>query len=379
MRVVLCVVIAVLCWQVAFAGTAPELDVLSHEWDFGSIEQGSSKEKSFLVKNKGFDELVIDNIHSCCGYGLKTMSNWTIAPGAKAEITIVCDASRKPLGRDTKYVEILSNCVKNPHMRVAVKADIVPGTMRKVKKQNVDVAVEPITETEQVPSLTVDEIYDMVSAGKEVFILDVREKEEYTRKYISNSIRFARSAISESESDFENILRSIGKRVVIAVCCASGIRSDYITHKVKDLGYKGYNMEGGILAWEMAGYPLVSGPGSNEVIAGIPINLEEAYNNYFILFRGETLWLDLRDRPLYEKSHIKGAINIPLHELKDSLNKISKDKHIILYCSGLDCKLGQPGSEILINNGFKRGMIRIFSGGIAEWQEAGYPTDTVQQ
>jgi rhodanese-related sulfurtransferase len=255
MRIVLSFAIIALCWQYSFAGTEPELEVLSHEWDFGRIEQGTSKEKPFFVKNKGFDDLVIDNIHTCCGYGLKTMSSWTIAPGAKAEVTIVCDASRKPLGKDIRYITILSNCVKNPHMRVAVKADIVPGTPHEAKRQDVDVPADTVTETGQVPSFTVDKIYDMISTGKEVFMLDVREKGVYQVEFLPNSIRYAKSRINEDISDLENVLRSIDKKSVIIVYCAIGVNSADVVCKLQDLGYNAYNMEGGIAEWQEAGYP----------------------------------------------------------------------------------------------------------------------------
>jgi len=222
----------------------------------------------------------------------------------------------------------------------------------------------------------VDDVYAMMSAGEYVFILDVREKEEYSYKYIPNSIRFSRSSISENESDFENIISGIDKRSVIVVCCSGGVRSSYITAKLKKSGYNVYNMEGGITAWEKNGYPLAFGPAANGEVLGIPVELEEAYEHYFKLFKDSSLWIDLRDTPLYNESHIEGAINIPVHELKSKLNLIPKDKNLILYCQGKDCDLGQVGAKILIENGYKRGRVRVFSGGTAQWKEAGYPTDT---
>jgi rhodanese-related sulfurtransferase len=255
MRVVLFVVILVLCWQVALAGTGPELDVLSYEWDFGKIEQGSSKEVSFFIKNTGFDELVIDNIHTCCGYSLKGISSWSLAPGAKSEITIICDASRKPLGHDLKYITVLSNSIKNPQVQVAVKADIVPGTLSKAKRKNVDVPVELIADTDQVPSLTVGEIYDMMSAGKEVFVFDVRENHANQVEFISNSIRYAKNKINEDISDFENVLKNIDKKSIIIVYCAIGVNSVDVVYKLQNLGYNAYNMEGGLTEWIKEGYP----------------------------------------------------------------------------------------------------------------------------
>ena len=381
MKAVLSFIIVALCCQVVFASTSPELKVLSREWDFGKVEQGSSKQMVFVIKNTGFDELSIDNIHTCCGYGLKSMSSWTIAPGGKAEITLVCDASRKPLGKDKKYVTILSNCVKNPHMQVVVTADIQPGVSRAVSDKTIQTpakASPAIRNATEVPSKSVDDVYAMMFAGEYVFILDVREKEEYSYKYIPNSIRFSRSSISENESDFENIISGIDKRGVIVVCCSGGVRSSYITAKLKKSGYNAYNMEGGITAWEKSGYPLAFGPAVNGEVLGIPIELEEAYEHYFDLFKDDSLWIDLRDAPLYDESHIEGAINIPVHELKNKLNLIPKNKNLILYCQGEDCDLGQAGAKILIENGYKRGRVRVFPGGIDQWKTACYPTDAVE-
>jgi hypothetical protein len=126
MRIVLSFAIIALCWQYSFAGTGPELEVLSHEWDFGVVRQGESKQAVFLIQNKGFNDLAISNIHTCCGYSLTGVSSWILPPGAKSEITLLCDSSRKPLGKDIKYITILSNSANDPHAQVIVKADIVP-------------------------------------------------------------------------------------------------------------------------------------------------------------------------------------------------------------------------------------------------------------
>ena len=42
--------------------------------------------------------------------------------------------------------------------------------------------------------------------------------------------------------------------------------------------------------------------------------------------------VDVRERMEYENGHIKGAVNIPLSELRDRVNEIPKDKPVYLYC-----------------------------------------------
>ena len=43
--------------------------------------------------------------------------------------------------------------------------------------------------------------------------------------------------------------------------------------------------------------------------------------------------VDVRTEQEYRAGHVKGSLNIPLHELKQKLNKLRKDKPIITCCA----------------------------------------------
>lgn len=43
--------------------------------------------------------------------------------------------------------------------------------------------------------------------------------------------------------------------------------------------------------------------------------------------------VDVRSREEYASGHVKGSINIPLHELQTSLGKISRSKPVIVCCA----------------------------------------------
>ncbi|RDC48388.1 rhodanese-like domain-containing protein, partial [Acinetobacter sp. RIT592] len=47
-----------------------------------------------------------------------------------------------------------------------------------------------------------------------------------------------------------------------------------------------------------------------------------------------TLLIDIRTKEEFEESHIKNAINIPLHDLMYNIDEIEdfKEKNIIVYC-----------------------------------------------
>jgi NADPH-dependent 2,4-dienoyl-CoA reductase/sulfur reductase-like enzyme len=65
----------------------------------------------------------------------------------------------------------------------------------------------------------------------------------------------------------------------------------------------------------------------------------------------DTILLDVRTVPEFEKGHIEGALNIPVDSLRERIGELDKDKEIIEYCQvGLR---GYIAARILNQNGFK--------------------------
>lgn len=84
----------------------------------------------------------------------------------------------------------------------------------------------------------------------DVYLLDVREQEEYDEKHIPGITLLPMSTI-------ENRLDEIPTDKTVIVTCRSGNRSDQVTQFLRANGFdNAHNMEGGILAWEAAGYPV---------------------------------------------------------------------------------------------------------------------------
>ena len=62
--------------------------------------------------------------------------------------------------------------------------------------------------------------------------------------------------------------------------------------------------------------------------------------------------LDVRNQNEFQNGNIRGAINIPLHELRARLSEIPKDKDIYVHCQvGFR---GHLGTRILLQNGFQK-------------------------
>ena len=80
--------------------------------------------------------------------------------------------------------------------------------------------------------------------------------------------------------------------------------------------------------------------------------------------------LDVRTREEYDSGHIGGAILIPVGELEDRLDELSKEEEFLIYC-----RTGNRSSNsvnILKENGYTK--IFHMNDGIIAWIQAGYPT-----
>lgn len=80
--------------------------------------------------------------------------------------------------------------------------------------------------------------------------------------------------------------------------------------------------------------------------------------------------VDVRGIAEYQAGHVKGADHIFLGTLADSLDKISKDKQVVVYCQGGD--RSAIAYSVLAKNGFKN--VKNFSGGMKEWLTSGRKT-----
>lgn len=72
----------------------------------------------------------------------------------------------------------------------------------------------------------------------------------------------------------------------------------------------------------------------------------------------KTFLLDVRTDKEYDGGHVEGAVNIPLHTLRDRINEIPRDKDVTVYCAiGLRAYVA---TRILMQKGFK---VKNLSGG----------------
>ena len=95
---------------------------------------------------------------------------------------------------------------------------------------------------------------ELIKSGKYV-VIDVRTPEEYAAGHINGAVNYDYYS-DDVEDNLEENLTDKSKPYI--VYCRSGKRSLYSAQIMEELGYKDVtNLDGGFLAWESAGKPVV--------------------------------------------------------------------------------------------------------------------------
>jgi rhodanese-related sulfurtransferase len=92
------------------------------------------------------------------------------------------------------------------------------------------------------------------------------------------------------------------------------------------------------------------------------------------LDNNEVTLIEVLEEEEYNKSHIKGAINIPLKKISfEARKKFDKDDNLVVYCSDEDCTASPTAAKKLNDSGFKN--VWDYEGGKKAWKEAGLPME----
>lgn len=95
----------------------------------------------------------------------------------------------------------------------------------------------------------------------------------------------------------------------------------------------------------------------------------ESFKSY--LHRDDVQIVDVRNQSEFKSGHIKGAEHIFVGTLQDHLDKISKDKQVVIHCQSGD--RAAIAYSLLRRNGFDK--VKNYSGGMKEWLANGAPTE----
>jgi rhodanese-related sulfurtransferase len=105
---------------------------------------------------------------------------------------------------------------------------------------------------ESVKTVNVEEFAEKM-AQQDVRFIDVRTPKEYAEGHLQG----ARNVVWGD--DFEKQWKAAGikKQFTVAVYCRGGRRSKAAAKELVKMGYKVIDLDGGIMAWQKAGKPIV--------------------------------------------------------------------------------------------------------------------------
>jgi ArsR family transcriptional regulator len=86
--------------------------------------------------------------------------------------------------------------------------------------------------------------------------------------------------------------------------------------------------------------------------------------------KGEVTILDVRPTEEYDAGHIRGALSLPLAELKRRMGELPRGREIVAYCRGPYCVLAVDAVALLRRKGFT--AVRLEEG-VPDWRARGLP------
>ncbi len=162
------------------------------------------------------------------------------------------------------------------------------------------------------------EEFEVVANEEGALVLDTRSADEYAKSHIPNSINIGLQGsfapwVGEMIPDLE---------MPILLVTEEGKEEEAIT-RLSRVGYdntQGY-LADGMKSWEAAG---------KEIDAVNRITAEELQQK----MKGDLVVIDVRKKSEFDSEHVEGAVNVPLNQINQHLEKFPKEQEFILHCAG---------------------------------------------
>ncbi len=212
-----------------------------------------------------------------------------------------------------------------------------------------------LTEVPKIRELSQVEFNDAIDRG--IQLVDTRDKKEFAQGFIPGSINI------QGNNSFGTWAGWFLKYDEPFMLLADPAILDDLARKLMRIGLD--NILGyveSVEKWDKKGRRL-------ETVTQIDIEKMKSLSS-----KDDAQIIDLRGESEYNAGHIKGADNIFVGTLPANLDKISKDKKVVIHCQGGD--RASIGYSLLVKNGFKD--ILNYSPGINEWTSMSNPLEKNQ-
>lgn len=222
-----------------------------------------------------------------------------------------------------------------------VTCNMSPGSAAKAKKlgyNNLKVYKEGMPEWSQTNYgvLTAQSLKDAwISKDVSHVLLDVRPAKESAAGFIKGAVAFP-------AADLKKQLKTLDLKQKKAPVIVYDAKDSKSAIKVADALLKaGYGnvkvVTGGFDAWKGAGFEVASGKPADKVVFVQKLRqgeiAVEEFKKIATAIPENVIILDVRNPDETGKGMIKGAVNIPLTDIRARAAELSKDKQIILQCN----------------------------------------------
>ena len=247
------------------------------------------------------DDVIVYPAHgagSQCGKNLSDEKQSTVGLQRKFNYAL------QPMTRD-QFIEVVTDGLSAPPAYFPENVRI-----NKSGYENIDKVM-----SRNLRPLAVEEFKKEVADG--AIILDTRIPDQFEQGYIPEAYSVG---LDGTFAVWVGTLFHINQKMVLVT--DEGKQEESV-RRLARVGFEnvaGY-LEGGVQAWAAAG-------GTLETVESIRGEEISTYQE-----KGMTV-MDVRRNPEFDTEHIEGALNIPLKDLEQNLDKIDKQKPYLVHCLG---------------------------------------------
>ena len=202
-----------------------------------------------------------------------------------------------------------------------------------------------LVEVPKHPKLTREQFISAYDKG--IKVIDTRSKVAFAQGYLPGSLNIQGN---NSFSTWCGWLLNYQEQFMLV---AEDAQMEDLTRKLMRIGLD--NIYGYITDVDALGIPLETAD---------VIGLDE-FTSY--VSRDNIQIVDVRGLTEYEAGHVEGADHVFVGTIESNLDKISKDKQVVIHCQAGD--RSALAYSVLAKHGFKN--IKNFSGGMKEWVATG--------
>jgi rhodanese-related sulfurtransferase len=246
-----------------------------------------------------------------------------------------------------------------------MKQDKTESENKKIETENLKIENEKKA-FNSLPFIKPAELKKVMFGEKMPVVIDLREESLYQKSHIINSILFKNLDNNRSDRNIV-LITETGKEENLPEIYKS------LTEKNNQVTI----LEGGIKAWENSGGIIISLGDPNSFVDRAKIRLIEPrdVNKIYTEQPESILIVDVRGKENFTKSHIPGAINLPITELEKKYREIPNKKNVYVY--GTDELSSFSAGVILYDLGFFN--TETINGGFNSWQKYNYPVEVEER